>query len=204
MAEMYDQNQEERRRFDEKPMGSSTEEIKKENPYRNYSKPFKPAKPVTTSNPVLGAQGIVELTEIRVSASVTQVPPSEIVQNGGFDFALSNIIPSENISGSYAPSDPSSSIELFIYDYNRNIVARDYNYQDWKVTKNTEVPNVPTTYINDEGIEVIEDQPVELTTDIIEVNPAGDAYDKGIDSGDVYVVYNFLTNELASTANNPL
>ena len=204
MAEMYDQNQEERERFDEKPMGSSAEkEREKENPYRNYSKPFKPAKPVTTSNPVLGAQGIVELTEIRVSASVTQVPPSEIVQNGGFDFALSNIIPSENISGSYAPSDPSSSIELFIYDYNRNIVSRDYNYQDWKVTKNTEVPNVPTTYINDEGIEVIEDQPVELTTDIIEVNPAGDAYDKGIDNGDVFVVYNFLTNELASNADNP-
>lgn len=197
MAERYDQNQEERRRFDEKPMGSSTEEIKKENPYRNYSKPRreeKPSQPVSTPSVVFG--------NVLVSASIEQISPSKVVPDG-YEFSNSNIIPSEIISGSYAPSDPSSSIELFIYDYNKEVISANYNYGDWKITQNTEVPNVPTTYINDEGIEVIQDEPIELTTDIIEVNPAGDAYDMGIDSGQIYVLYNFLTNELASTNENP-
>ena len=173
MAEMYDQNQEERERFDEKPMGSSAEKEVKENPYRNYSKPRreeKPSQPVSTPSVVFG--------NVLVSASIEQISPSKVVPDG-YEFSNSNIIPSKIISGSYAPSDPSSSIELFVYDYNKEVISANYNYGDWKITQNTEVPNVPTTYINDEGIEVIQDEPVELTTDIIEVNPAGDAYDKG-------------------------
>ena len=88
---------------------------------------------------------------VDISASVTPTDPSLVVSEG-FEFSNANIIPSELISGSFAPQDPSSSIELFIYDLNSNIITNNYNYTSWKVTQNTEVPNVPTTYTNEQGI----------------------------------------------------
>jgi hypothetical protein len=163
--------------------------------YKNYSKPASnPIESVTANNLTIGT--------VNVSASITSIPPSQIISDG-FEFSNSDIIPSELISGSYAPQDPSSSIELFIYDLNKNVITNNYNYTNWEITKNTEVPNIPTTFTNDQGLQQEEISTGSITTDLIQVNPAGDAYELGIDSGEVYVLYNFLTNELGSSNSNP-
>jgi hypothetical protein len=151
----------------------------------------------STNNNIESVSNLVD-----ISASVTPTDPSLVVSEG-FEFSNANIIPSELISGSFAPQDPSSSIELFIYDLNNNIITNNYNYTSWKVTQNTEVPNVSTTYINDQGIEVQESSTSSLTTDLIEIDPASDSIELGVDNGEVYTLYNFITNELGSSNINP-
>ena len=139
---------------------------------------------------------------INVSASVTIIPPSQVIPDG-YEFSNSNIIPSEIISGSFSPEDPNSSIELFIYDLNNQIVSSNYNYTDWKITENKEVPNVNTTYVNDQGLIVQQTSSAFLTTDTIEVNPVEDSFNVGVDNGEVYTLYNFITNELGSSNETP-
>ena len=143
----------------------------------------------------------ITLGKIEVSASVTPIQPQEVASSG-FPFAGGGIIPSLTVSGSFAPQDPSSSIELFIYDINKNIIAENYNYEGWEITENTIPPVVPTTFTDSEGIEQQENSTGSLPTSLVQVNPAGDAYDLGIDSGEIYTLYNFLTNELGSSNNN--
>lgn len=166
---------------------------KKNNPYKNYSKPLSP--------PVIEVSSNIEIGNINVSASTRSVPVSTITTEG-FEFSNSQIIPAEIIKGAFAPQDPSSSIELFIYDINKNIIAENYNYEGWEITENTIPPVVPTTFTDSEGIEQQENSTGSLPTSLVQVNPAGDAYDLGIDSGEIYTLYNFLTNELGSSNNN--
>ena len=136
---------------------------------------------------------------INISASVTPVAPSQIIPDG-YEFSNSNIIPSTIISGSYAPQDPNSSIELFIYDLNGNIISNNYNYTNWTITENTEPKNIPTTFTDDQGLLVPNtSSTTSLTTNTIEVNPVADALEVGIDSGEIYTLYNFYTNELGSS-----
>ena len=166
---------------------------KKNNPYKNYSKAL--------SSQVVEVSSNVEIGNINVSASTTSIPVSEITTEG-FEFSNSQIIPAEIIKGTFAPQDPSSSIELFIYDINKNIIVENYNYKGWKVTENTTPPVVPTTFTNDQGLQQQEQSTGSLPTNLIQVNPAGDAYDLGVDSGEIFTLYNFLTNELGSSNNN--
>ena len=136
---------------------------------------------------------------INISASVTPVAPSQILPDG-YEFSNSNIIPSTIISGSYAPQDPNSSIELFIYDLNGNIISNNYNYTNWTITENSEPKNIPTTFTDDQGLLVQNTSSANpLTTNTIEVNPVSDALEVGIDSGEIYTLYNFYTNELGSS-----
>jgi hypothetical protein len=138
-----------------------------------------------------------------VSASITIVAPEQIADSG-FPFANNTIVPSELISGSFDPDSPQSSMEFFIYDYNNQIIFSNQNYTDWSVDENTNTENnqIPTTYTNDEGIEVLNfAATASITTDFVEVDPVQDTTKRGIDRGTVYTLYNFLTNHIGSNAN---
>ena len=171
------------------------DQTKTNNPYKDNSKPLeltsKPSSPIQEE-----AMGIT-LGNINVSASIEEFSP-ELLASSGFDFSGDNIIPSTIISGSYSPQDPNSSIEFFIYDYNKRIIITDHEYKGWEVTNNPIPPDIPTTFTNDQGLEQKEISTGSLPTSLLQLNPVQDISKYGVDSGTTYALYNFLTNELGS------
>ena len=138
---------------------------------------------------------------VGISASVTYADPASIASSG-FPFASNSIIPSRIISGSYDPDSYQSYIEFFIYDYNKNIVITNHDYQDWQIDENvnTESTQINTTFTDDQGIQQLEAFTGSVKTDFIEVNPINDVTKYGINTGDVYTLYNFITTHLGSNA----
>ena len=171
------------------------DQTKTNNPYKDNSKPLeltsKPSSPIQEE-----AMGIT-LGNINVSASIEEFAP-ELLASSGFGFSGDNIIPSTIISGSYSPQDPNSSIEFFIYDYNKRIIITDHEYKGWEVTNNPIPPDIPTTFTNDQGLEQKEISTGSLPTSLLQLNPVQDISKYGVDSGTTYALYNFLTNELGS------
>ncbi len=136
-----------------------------------------------------------------ISASVTYADPASIASSG-FPFASNNIVPSQTISGSFDPDSYQSYIEFFIYDYNKNIVITNHDYKDWQINENvnTESTQINTTFTDDQGIQQLETFTGSINTDFIEVNPIDDVTKYGINTGDVYTLYNFITTHLGSNA----
>jgi len=117
-----------------------------------------------------------------ISASITQIDPNALFSDG-FELADQNIIPSQELVGSFLPEQ--NKIEFYTYDANLNLLSSDYNFTDWSITQNTST------------------NPVLTSTNNITLNPSNDLYNLGFDTGNLYAVYNFINLELSSSINNP-
>ena len=114
------------------------------------------------------------------SASITQISPTILFPNG-FELADQQIIPNENLTGSFTQNR--DKIEFFIYDANLNLVSSSYNFTDWIVSQNTSTGSI--------------------STNIVELNPISDIFESGYDVGTLYAVYNFITPLLSSSLDIP-
>ena len=110
------------------------------------------------------------------SASLEPVVVGEILTDG-FELTDGQIIPSSNISSSFIPSD--NKVELFFYDYNKNLLQGFYNFNDWTITENNDTQNFGAT-------------------DIIQLDPILDSFSRGYSTGKLYSIYNFVNYELNS------
>ena len=133
---------------------------------------------------------------INISASCTSIPASEIVSTG-YEFANSEIIPNENISGSFFQSG--SLIEFYVYDSQKSLISQDYNFTDWSITNNTSNPDVSTEFTNDAGLIESPDEINVIPTNEITISPTTDLYNRGFDNGEVFAFYNFINYELNSS-----
>ena len=135
---------------------------------------------------------------INISSSCVQVPASTIV-NMGYDFAESEIIPSEDISGSFFQSG--SIIEFYSYSVTKTLLSQDYNFTDYTVEENTAIPNTSnaTTFTDSQGETKVNTGSASIPTNNITLQPTLDLYDRGFDNGELFAVYNFINYELASS-----
>jgi hypothetical protein len=117
-----------------------------------------------------------------ISASITQIDPNALFSDG-FELADQNIIPSQELVGSFLPEQ--NKIEFYTYDANLNLLSSDYDFTDWSITQNTST------------------NPVLTSTNNITLNPSNDLYNLGFDTGNLYAIYNFINLELSSSINNP-
>ena len=69
---------------------------------------------------------------IPVSASCTPVNPSTL-SSDGFELQDQEIIPSENITGSFTPGK--NLVEFFVYDADKNLSSVNYNFTNWTTGK---------------------------------------------------------------------
>ena len=134
---------------------------------------------------------------IPVSSSVTLVPTRDIISNSFITVEDTAIIPNSDITSSFLPGK--NLIEFYVYDTQKNIISRNYNFQNWSITQNTSNTEVPTTFTNDQGIQVLQSDTGSIPTDFIELNPSIDLYNLGFDVGETYAVYNFINYELGSS-----
>ena len=67
------------------------------------------------------------------SASITQISPTVLFPDG-FELADQQIIPNQNLSGSF--TENRDKIEFFVYDANLNLVSSSYNFTNWIITQN--------------------------------------------------------------------
>ena len=138
--------------------------------------------------------------DIPVSASMKYISPQEITSDSFITPEDVAIIPNENISSSFFPSE--NLVEFYAYDTQKNIISRNYNFKDWGVSNNTLNTSVPTTYTNDQGEEVLQSATGSIPTDNITLNPSVDLFNLGFDTGEVYALYNFINYELSSSIDN--
>jgi hypothetical protein len=117
---------------------------------------------------------------IPISSSITQVDPGTLSPSG-FNLLDQNVIPNENIVGTFTPGQ--DLIEFFAYDSNNNLISSDYNFTNWSTNQNSSV------YSTDN-----------IST--INLSPDEDLYIRGFDVGDLYALYNFITPELSSSINS--
>lgn len=149
------------------------------NPYSNYSKPL--------STPFTGLISPSSTDDfIRLSASCYPTNPSAVAYDG-FEFETENIIPSSEVSSSFYPSE--NIVEFFIYDNQRNLISRNYNFTNWKITKNDE--SLPSG--SDSG---------SVPTNQILLDPPTDVFNQGFSTGTLNAFYNFINYELGSSVDN--
>lgn len=117
-----------------------------------------------------------------ISSSISQIPPSTLFSDG-FELVDQNIIPSENLIGSFDPN--TNKVELFIYDINQTLLDSSYNFNNWTITKNSD-----TSGLNN--------------TDTLQIDPSEDLIKGGYDVGELYAVYNFVNYELSTSPSNLL
>ena len=154
-------------------------EDKGTNPYSNYSTPV--TKPFTG---LVSPQDTDNL--IRLSASCYPVNPSSVAYDG-FEFETENIIPSSEVSSSFYPSQ--NIVEFFIYDTQRTLISRDYNFTNWTITEN----DLTSQSGSDSG---------SVPTNLISVDPPTDVFDQGFSTGELTAYYNFINYELGSSITN--
>jgi hypothetical protein len=116
---------------------------------------------------------------IPISSSITQISP-EVLFNDGFELSDQNIIPSEELVGSFIPEK--NKVEFYVYDANVNILNSNYDFRDWSITQNTDTKAL-------------------TNTNNITLNPEENLYNLGFDTGNLYAVYNFINYELDSNIN---
>ena len=134
---------------------------------------------------------------IPVSASVVSVSPRDIVSDSFITLEDTAIIPNSGLSSSFLPNE--NLVEFYAYDTQKNIISRNYNFLNWGITKNTTNTEVPTTFTDNQGIQILESDTSPIPTDFIELNPATDLYNLGFDAGETYALYNFINYELGSS-----
>ena len=115
---------------------------------------------------------------IPISASIIQINP-ETLFNDGFELTDQNIIPSQELVGSFIPEK--NKIEFYIYDANVSLLSSNYDFRDWSITQNSSTTTL-------------------TSTDIIGLDPSKDIFDSGFDIGSLYAVYNFINPELNSNS----
>jgi hypothetical protein len=115
---------------------------------------------------------------IPISSSIIQINP-ETLFNDGFELTDQNIIPSQELVGSFIPEK--NKIEFYIYDANVSLLSSNYDFRDWSITQNSSTTTL-------------------TSTDIIGLDPAKDIFDSGFDIGSLYAVYNFINPELNSNS----
>jgi hypothetical protein len=113
---------------------------------------------------------------IPISSSIIQINPETLFSNG-FELTDQNIIPSQELVGSFIPEK--NKIEFYIYDANISLLSSDYDFRDWNITQNSDTKTL-------------------TSTDTIGLDPSKDIFDSGFDIGSLYAVYNFINPELNS------
>ena len=118
---------------------------------------------------------------IPVSSSLTPLNAEVFIQEG-YELSLDSIVPSITLTGSY--STTTSYTQFFIYDFAKNIVSQnlDYNLNGSYLTPeyNTSISNSSSSYNQ------------------FEISPSEDVYNQGFSSGNYYALYNFIDYELGS------
>lgn len=115
---------------------------------------------------------------IPISASIIQINP-ETLFNDGFELTDQNIIPSQELVGSFIPEK--NKIEFYIYDANISLLNSNYDFRNWSITQNSDTKTL-------------------TSTDTIGLDPSKDIFDSGFDIGSLYAVYNFINPELNSNS----
>jgi hypothetical protein len=118
-----------------------------------------------------------------ISASISTLYLNNIITPQTFNAADSNIIPNFNVNGLFDPQN--DNIEFFIYDKNNNLLSFDYDFRNWVLNQDS------VTALTNENV------------NIIGLNPINDVVDYGYNTGEVNVIYNFISNELGSSYDNP-
>ena len=137
---------------------------------------------------------------IPISASCIPINPNTL-SDDGYELQDQEIIPQEDITGSFQPGN--NVVELFTYDADKSLTSVNYNYKGWTTGKNTDSTLLTGSYTNDQGIEVvINDPPTSSITDAIELNPPLDAFRLGFGTGQIFTAYNFINYELGSSPTN--
>ena len=163
---------------------------------------------ITLSNPVKPLK-VEDVTEgnndiiIPVSASCVPINPSLLTETGdGFELQDQEIIPSENITGSFVPGE--NIVEFFVYDADKNLASVNYNFTNWTLGKNSENTLLTGSYTDSQTGEnvVVENPPTSSVTNAIELNPTANAFNLGFDAGQVFAAYNFINYELGSSIEN--
>jgi hypothetical protein len=113
---------------------------------------------------------------IPISSSIIQINP-ETLFNDGFELTDQNIIPSQELVGSFIPEK--NKIEFYIYDANVSLLSSNYDFRNWDITQNSSTTTL-------------------TSTDTIGLDPSKDIFDSGFDIGSLYAVYNFINSELNS------
>ena len=145
-------------------------------------------------------QNFLNGVNIPISASMVYIEPGEITSDSFITPEDEAIIPNQNLTSSFFPSE--NLVEFYVYDTQKNIISRNYNFTDWVISNNTSNTSVPTTYTNDQGIEVLVTSSNPIPTDNITLNPPNDLHNLGFDTGEVYALYNFINYELSSSIDN--
>ena len=138
--------------------------------------------------------------EIPISASMMPIAPRELTSDSFITPEDEAIIPNSGLTSSFAPTE--NVVEFYAYDAQKNIISRNYDFKDWRITQNSADTEVPTDFTDDQGLEVIVSATGSIPTDYIEVNPPVDLYNLGFDNGEVYALYNFINYELSSSIDN--
>jgi hypothetical protein len=163
---------------------------------------------ITLSNPVKPLK-VEDVTEgnndiiIPISASCVPINPSLLTETGdGFELQDQEIIPSENITGSFVPGE--NIVEFFVYDADKNLASVNYNFTNWTLGKNSENTLLTGSYTDSQTGEnvVVENPPTSSVTNAIELNPTANAFNLGFDAGQVFASYNFINYELGSSIEN--
>jgi hypothetical protein len=114
------------------------------------------------------------MDNLNISASITPIDPSSLFSDG-FELQDQDIIPNLEIPGAFDPE--LNDIELFIYDYNLNLLYSNYEFSNWKYNEDN--------------------------NNLLELYPIHDAYNRGFTNGILYNVYNFINLELNSSFETP-
>lgn len=112
-----------------------------------------------------------------ISSSVTPINPSYLLEDG-FELNDQAIISSQTFNGEFIPNE--DNIELFIYDYNKNLIESNYKFTNYSVNNNSSISE-------NNGL------------NSIQLNPSEDIYNIGYNTGNFYAVYNFIHYELSSS-----
>lgn len=115
---------------------------------------------------------------INISSSITPINPSYLFEDG-FELNDQAIISSQTFNGEFIPSE--DNIELFIYDYNKNLIESNYKFTNYSINNNN------SSISEGNGV------------DVIQLNPSEDIYNIGYNVGNFYAVYNFIHYELSSS-----
>ena len=135
-----------------------------------------------------------------ISASCVPINPNTL-SDDGYELQDQEIIPQENITGSFQVDN--NVVELFTYDADKNLSSVNYNFVGWTIGENSDSTLLTGSYVNEAGEEVIvNNPPTSSVTDAIELNPPLDAFNLGFDTGQVFTAYNFINYELGSNIEN--
>jgi len=193
-------------------MSRYRDEFREESPLERGTgrvREIKEEKLVTTSsiqlpNPVepLKTDEVVESDNIAIPVSASCVPinPNTLTEFGdGFELQDQEIIPSENITGSFTQGE--NLVEFFVYDADKNLASVNYNFTGWSIGKNSDSTLLTGSYTNAETGEnvVVENPPTSSITNAIKLDPTTDAFNLGFDAGQVFTAYNFINYELGSS-----